>query len=114
MLGKVRNDHKISMQVYDAILNDTVSDEDFATNYKPKMEEMDAKLQQLEEAMARATLNSRETLRDRERASRDRSRGGDREREGGGSSWKLEKDFKPGTKMNLEMTQLELQIWERI
>ena len=63
--------------------------------------------------MACATLNSRETLRDWERVSRDRSRGGDREREGGGRSWKLEKDFKPKTKMNLEMTKLELQIWER-
>ena len=72
LLGRVRDDHKVSMQVYTAIQNDTVSDEDFATNYKPKMEEMDAKLQQLEEAMACATLNNRETLRDKEKASMSR------------------------------------------
>ena len=71
LLEKVRSDHEISMQVYDAIQNDTISEKDFTDNFTPKMDEMDAKMKELEEAMAQSTLNSRETLRDRERATRD-------------------------------------------
>ena len=62
------------------------------------MAEINTKMKELEEAMTLSTINSRETLRDRERATRDRSRGRNREGEGGANTWKLEKEFKPTTR----------------
>ena len=72
---------------------------------------MGEKLRELEEAFARASVTSREAQRDTR--DRDRSRGRQRDGEEEGRSWKLEKEFKPTSRMNLEMPQLELQSWER-
>ena len=86
----------------------------FKTTTKKKMEEMDARMKEPVDTMSTCTICSRELRQEREQSARDRSRGRSRDQGGGGAAqtWKLEKEFKPHNKMSLEMTQLELQIWE--
>ena len=71
-------------------------------------------MQKMEDIMSKLVVHSQEARAAREEE-QGRSRGGVPERGSGGNSqnWHIDKAFKPWTKMNLEMTVQELQIWER-
>ena len=52
------------MQVYDSIeTTQGVTEQDFSENFRPKMEEMGARMQELETALAKASITSREAQR---------------------------------------------------
>ena len=109
-MDTIRVAYESAMNGYVDIQEDDMVEDEFARVYQPKIDEMEKNMGRIEEFLAR-TLRQGIEARAAKEASRDSS---PREPGVAGTShkWKIVIAFKLQSKMNLEMTMQELQLWQ--